>query len=188
MKKNHSKQLGFSFAEAIFVVAALIIILVTLLLIYNNYTKIFGYQQALISTADSARITMNELQKFTQQSDKILSSHSFSGITRSSSQNTLVLEVPSIDNSGNILNGKYDFVAFYTSGTILNELTQADTSSNRPSGVKELSNTVSSLEFTYNNANPELATEVDVDLETQATSRQQTAAYNLYQKIYLRNK
>ena len=188
MQKNQTKNRGFSFAETVVVVAILIILLIALLGIYLNYSKVYTYQQALIKTSNSARIAMNELRSAALQSDKIIDSYSFSGTTYSSNENTLVLEIPSIDGSGNIVSGKYDYAVFYTSGTNLYKRVQPESSSSRPSGTKQLSDTVAMLSFAYNNADLAIANKVDADIRMQAAAGKQTATYNLQQAIYLRNK
>ena len=188
MKKNKPDNQGFTFIEAVVSVAIFIFITLAMLYLYYNYSNIYNYQQVEAKVAGSARTAANELQKTTLQADKIVSSHTFSGHAYSTGQNTLVLEIPSIDSSGNIVSGKYDYVVFYASGTNFYELTGADAASSRPSGLKQLSDSVATITFTCNNANLDLADKIDADLQMQTTTRRQTITYHLHQEIYLRNK
>ncbi|OGI26294.1 MAG: hypothetical protein A3J76_04680 [Candidatus Moranbacteria bacterium RBG_13_45_13] len=187
MKKKGAIGHGITFAEAIISVAILIIILLALVYLYNNYTKVYNYQQAVMNLSGSARAAANELQNTALQADEIVASHNFSGTTYSSDQDTLVLEIPSVDNQGNIVDDKYDYVVFYLTGRNLYKLVQADAASSRPSELKQLCDSVEAVAFTYNNADLSLANKIDADIEMQTITRRQTVLYNLSQDIYLRN-
>jgi len=188
MKKNKLENQGFTFIEAVFSVAIFIFITLAIFYLYYNYSNIYNYQLVEARVAGSARTAANELQKIALQADKIVASHDFSGHTYSSGLHTLVVEIPSVDGSGNIAAGKYDYAAFYTSGANFFELMQADAASSRPSGLKNLSDAVSTITFTYNNADLGLASKIDADMQMQAMARRQTVAYRLRQELYLRNK
>lgn len=188
MKKNKLNKQGFSFIETVIAVSILIFILVPLSLIYSGFSKFYNYQQAKIKTGGTAREAVKELQGAALQADQIITSHTFSGTVYSTDQHTVVLEIPSVSSSGNIVNGKYDYAVFYTTGKNLYRLVQADAASSRPSGLNKISDTVSALTFTYNNSNLAQANKIDADMQMQTTSGNQTVSSRLYQEIYLRNK
>jgi len=187
MGKSRQKERGFSIIEAIFASAILIFVLGAFVVLYTNFSKFYNRQQAEINIGNSARESVKELQSSILQADQIAASHTFSGTTYSTDQDTLVLEIPSIDGSGNIVSGKYDYIAFYLTGNNLYRLIDADAASSRSSGQNKISDAVSALTFTYNNPNLTLASKVDVNLQMQTISGGQTIFYNLNQKIYLRN-
>jgi hypothetical protein len=173
--------------EAIFASAILFFILGALVVLYLNFSKFYNRQQAEINIGNSARETVKELQSAALQSNQIIASHDFSGTVYSTDQDTLVLEIPSIDGSGNIVSGKHDYVVFYLTGKKLYRLVEADVVSNRSSGQNQLSDAVMALTFTYNNPNLAQATKIDTNLQMQTISGSQTISYNLHQEIYLRN-
>lgn len=179
---------GFTFIEAVFAVAVFIFITLAMMYLYYNFSNIFNYQQVEARVAGSARTAANELQSAVLQANKIVSSHAFSGHTYNTSQNTLVLEIPSVNSSGGIVDGKFDYAVFYTTGANLYKLTQADAASIRPSGLKQLSDAVAAITFVFDNANLDLAGKIDTDMQMQAMARRRTVAYHLYQELYLRNK
>ena len=187
MKKKGATSDGITFAEAIISVTILIIILLALVYLYSNFTKVYNYQQAVMNLSGSARAAANELQSTALQADKIVASHNFSGTTYSSDQDTLVLEIPSVDNQGNIVDDKYDYAVFYLTGRNLYKLIQSDAASSRPSGLQQLCDSVETITFVYNNADLSLANKIDTDIEMQTMTRRQTVLYNLSQDIYLRN-
>ena len=188
MKKINLDNGGFSLAEAIITVAILIYTLVALLVLFNNYSKIYNYQQTKIKIGNSAREAVKELRSAALQANQIVVSHDFFGTIYDTDQDTLVLKIPSIDGSGNIISEKYDYVVFYTTGKNLYRLIEVDAASSRSSGINQISDAVETITFAYDNTNLSLAIKIDADLEMQETSGGQNAVYQLHQKIYLRNK
>jgi type II secretory pathway pseudopilin PulG len=187
MKKNQKNRKGFSFIEAIVSIAIFIFILLALVLVYDNYSKVYNYQEAVFNLAASARATANEMQNAALQADHIVASHSFSGTTYTTDQDTLVLEIPSIDSQGDIVSGKYDYVVFYITGSNLYKRLEADAASSRASVTRQLSENIESVAFTYNNADLSLASKITADIHMQKMTRRQTVSYELEQDIYIRN-
>ncbi len=179
---------GFTLIETMVTIAIFILVSLALGYFYVYYYKIFHTQQALISVAGSASLAANELQNAVLQADQILVSHNFSGTVYNTGQNILVLELPSIDGSGNIVSGKYDYLVFYATSTHLYKLVQANAQSSRPSGSRQLSDTVSTFTFTYNNGDLTQADKIDVDMNLQTVANRQTIPYHLHQTLYLRNR
>lgn len=187
MQNIKSDKQGFTLIETVVVIAIFIIISFVLSNLYINYYQAYYLQEAIIKAAGSASFAANEIQNAALQADHIVTSHNFSGTIYSSDQNVLVLEISSIDSSENIVSGKYDYMVFYATGTILYKLVQADASSSRISGQKQLSNTLSTITFAYNNGDLSQANKIDVDINMQAVAGHQTIPYHLHQEIYLRN-
>ena len=188
MKKNKRYNRCFSLAETIIATAILIYVLGALLILYNNFFKVYSNQQTKIKIGNSAREAAGELQSAALQANQIIASYDFSGTVYSTDQHTLVLKIPSIDGSGNIVSEKFDYAVFYLIGKSLFRLVEADAASSRPSGLNKISDAVSTITFTYNNADLTLATKIDADMEMQKISGGQNVSYQLHQEIYLRNK
>lgn len=188
MQNTALTKQGFTLIETMVTMAIFILISLALGIFYVDYYQVFHTQQALVSVAGSASATANELQNAALQANQILVSHTFSGTAYNTGQNTLVLELPSIDGSGNIVSGKYDYMVFYATSTHLYKLVQADAQSTRPSGLRQLSDTVSTFTFTYNNIDLTQADKIDVDMQMQVVANRQTIPYYLHQAIYLRNR
>ena len=188
MEKDRFDNRCFSLAESVISVAVVIYILAAFLVIYVNYDKFFNRQQVQMSIGNSARGAAAELQSAALQSDKIMSSHAISGTTYTTGAQAVVLELPSIDGSGNIISGAYDYAVFYLTGKSLYRRVQVDADSSRHSEFNKISDAVSALAFTYNNADLAQAAKIDVDMQMQATSGKDTISYHLHQEVYLRNK
>ncbi len=180
-------QRGFTLIEAVITIGLFVIIMITFFALYDGYSKVYVSQQGLFNIAGSASSLMNETNTMVMQADQVVASHTFAGIGYTTGAETLVLELPSITASGDIVNGKFDYVAIYKSGSKAYRILAADSTSSRRNETKEFSDTISSLNFTYNNLSPPEITKVDVDITTQAVSGHQTQTYHLHQQVYLRN-
>lgn len=181
------KQLGFTLVETVIVLGLLAIVMLGILFIFGGFNNVYNQQQAFINTSRSGSLAVNEVQNYVFQADLVVSSKIISGTTYTTNSTTLVLELPSINSTGDIITGKFDYVVFYLNGTSLYRLASPDAASSRTSGTRLLSNVVSSLSFTYDNSNLALATKIDMDLRTQAVGGGQTVTNRLRQQMYLRN-
>src|SRR6185369_8230476 len=160
MKKPTINRRGFTLIEIIVVIFVTSIMLLGFLSLYEWHGKVYNYQQAVIRVSGSSRSSMQAFSLYTSQAYRVLSD---SG-SYSTDINTLILQVPSINDSGDVISAKWDTVIFYKSGTNLFLLIQPDASSSRPAVNKILSDTLQSLSFNYNNANFDLITKVTVDM------------------------
>jgi len=185
---NAYVQQGFTIVETVITISIFMVILLAFFNLYSHYNNVFNSQQAISKVAGSATLAMSDMQNYILQADQVASSHTFSSTVYTSGANTLVLELPAINSSGDIVTEKFDYVAFYTSGAKLYRLLSTDAASNRSPGLKQLSDSLSSLVFTYDNATINQSDKVDIDIQTQAQLKPQPMQYRLKQQIYLRNK
>jgi len=179
---------GFTLVEilvAIGIVGILLPASIGLFIAYNDY---LSYLQASIDVPQSGGAVIDAVTKAVRQSDQVLLSRSFSGTTYTSGANSLVLRLPSINSSGNILAGKYDYIAFYKNGAGIYSLTEADASSYRSSSLRTLSDTADSLVFTYDNADVTSASKVDISVQGSEQLKNQIIQSSLHQQAYFRNK
>lgn len=178
---------GFTLLETIITLAITVIALLALTNLFFVFNSIYGYQQAFMAAAGSSGAAINAFEAAVLPADQVLASHVFSGTTHTSSANTLVLELPAIDGSGNVIPSAKDYIVFYASSSNLYRLTQADALSARVSGLKKLSTTLQSLTFSYDNADFAKVTNVTTDIQTQAQFKQQAVQSHLQEQMYLRN-
>lgn len=178
---------GFTLVETFIVIGISVMALVGLVNLFLTFNSTYGYQQAFTATAGSAGNSMNSLETYISQADQVLASHTFIGTVYSSSATTLVLELPAIDSSGNIIAGINDYVVFYPSSTNFYRLVQAGAGSVRHSGLTLLSTTLNSVSFTYDNSDFTQVTNVTADIVTHAQFKQQVAQSHLREQLYLRN-
>ena len=110
--------------------------------------------------------------KASQESKQVLASAVISGTTYTTSSTELVLQVPSINASGQIINGSFDTVVYRrnpSSTDQLLEITDGLAGSIRTDGTRIVSQFVTNLIFRYNNSSPASATIVTVFIKTATT-------------------
>jgi type II secretory pathway pseudopilin PulG len=178
---------GFTLVETFVVIAISVVALIALVNLFLIFNTTYGNQQAFMAAAGSAGGAMNAFEAAIMPADHVLASHSFSGTTYSSGATVLVLSLPAADGSGNIIAGVEDYIVFYSSSAKLYRLIQAGAGSIRVSGLKELSSTLNSMSYIYDNADFTKVTSVTADIITQAQFKQQTVQGHLNEQIYLRN-
>lgn len=179
---------AFTLVETLIVVAFSVSVVVALVLLVYTFNKTAAYEQALAQSSGSASAVMREIESLTFPADAVLGTHTFSSATYTSTSTSLVLEIPSIDSSGNIIANTYDYAAFYLVGTTsAYRLLEANASSKRVTGTKQLSATIRALTFTYNNADFTKISTTTVDVQTQALVKQDILSNHRREQIRLRN-
>ncbi len=183
--KNNSR--GFSIVETVVVVFIFGLIVVVIYTVYSNYSGVIGTQEALMDTAGSLSATMVDIEKSVNQADKVVSTHTFSDTTVTSTSTSLVVEMPAVDASGNIVTNIYDYIGYYATGTKAVRVVDAAASSSRQTSSRSFSQTLSALKFTYDNSDLTLVTNITVDATTSTVVKQKTITSHLKQTDYMRN-
>jgi len=178
---------GTTLVETIVLIAISTIALLALINLFLIFNSIYGYQRAFIATAGSAGSAISALEAAVLPAERVLALRSFSGTTYTSTTTSLVLELPAVDASGNLILGAKDYIAFYVSSTTLYHLIEADAGSVRLSGVTTLSTTLSSLSFSYDNADFAQVTRVTAEVETSMLFKTELIGGALRGQWYLRN-
>ncbi|OGH69139.1 MAG: hypothetical protein A2754_02560 [Candidatus Magasanikbacteria bacterium RIFCSPHIGHO2_01_FULL_47_8] len=180
---------GFSILEVIVGVGIFAVLLLALFGLYEGYGKLYSVGQAEITTLTSARKTLNEIGDFTAQAHRILASQVINSTTYQSSSTTLVLQLPAITGTGDVVANSWDYVVFYSGGTTtLYRYLQVDAASSRGSaGLKSLSTIVSNITFTYDNADFTQVKKAGVALSVQARDNHQLITKYLTEQIGLKN-
>jgi hypothetical protein len=179
---------AFTLIETEIVVALSASIMVALGLLIFNFNKILAYDNASAQSSGSATTVMREIVSFALPADAILQTHTFPSATYTSTSTSLVLEIPSIDSSGNVIANTYDYAAFYVVGTTTAyRLLQTNPLSARVSGTKQLSSTIRSLTFSFGTTTFANLSTTTVDIQTQAQVKQDILSDHRREQIRLRN-
>lgn len=187
MKSFLRARSGFTLIETVIVVALSASMMLAFGLLIYNFNTMSAYNQASTQSSGSANALMRDIESLTLPADAVLQMHIFSGSTYTSSSTVLILEVPSIDSSGNVIANTYDYARFYVVGTNAYRRLEADPLSSRVSGTKQLSSTIYALTFTYNDPDFTEVSAVTVDIQTRATVKQNILSDHLREQIRLRN-
>ncbi len=178
---------GFTLVETLIVIFIFILTMLALMNMFLGYATLFNRQEAAIAATASASMIMSEVQSATLQADHVVASRALNGTTYSSDASTLVLELPAINSSGNIISGVYDYVAFYASGTSMYRIISPGTGSVRLSGTKQLSSALNALTFTYDDGDFTKVTAATIDVTTQTLVKGIPTGIHVRQAVHLRN-
>lgn len=189
MTFSPSPHRAFTLLETVIVIALSAAMMVALSALIYNFNEASAYEEASAASSGSANNLMREIESLVAPADAVVQMHEFepSGVTYTSSSNVLVLEIPSVDSSGNVIANTYDYAAFYVVGTNAYRILEANAMSSRISGTKQLSSTVSSLTFSYNNTDFTAVNTITADVQTLAQVKQNTLTDHLNEQIRLRN-
>jgi prepilin-type N-terminal cleavage/methylation domain-containing protein len=184
-----TNQRGFTLIEVVIVIAIFAFLMVSLMGLMMWHNKVFMMERAEIAATGSARNVMNNVTKYTAQAYQVAASTVVSGTTYTTDADTVVLQLPTYNASGAIVNATYDYVIFNLSGTNLYQIISIGAGSNRKAGTKLLSDSIYTVSFTYDNPTVTSATKVTIDLTTRSLIRgDQYASANFDNTIFLRNK
>ncbi len=179
---------GFTLIELLIVIFVTGLLITALFNLFDGHSSLFRFQQAQVAVAGSARTVMNEFKFQTLQAKRVLASQTIGGTVYNSGSATLVLQLPAVDSSNNIIANTWDYAVFYSSGTNVYERIEPNAASSRRAVSRLLSDTLSSIIFTYDDASFPLVRTVSVDLQTLKQLRGgQTVAAHLAEKVNLRN-
>jgi prepilin-type N-terminal cleavage/methylation domain-containing protein len=179
---------GFTIIEVIIVLAVSSILMLGLFTLFDWHQKVYIQEEATVRTTGDVRNTLNSMAKYIAQSSNILASRNFSGTTYTTGGSVLVLEVPSVNSSDEIIPATYDYIVFYLDSGTIRQIVEAGSGSRRLSGTKKMAENVLSFSLTYNNGTPSQASNVSIDLQTSITTRNGTVNTRVSDTIFLRNK
>ena len=151
--------------------ALLVVILSYCLVIVLRLNEAQKTVSALTSSTDRG---IYRISSSIQQSSQILSSAVIFGTTHTTSSSALVLKIPTVNSSGQIISGSYDTVVYRRNPSDLSELqeiTDAEAGSARFDGTHIIARFVTNLLFRYNNSDYSSASTATVFLKTGTTVR-----------------
>lgn len=176
---------GFSVIEMVIVVPLIAIMAFFLSYIGIYHFQTFNSQSAELNITDYARTALDDIDNYVRQATRVLSSYS----TYTTGTNTLVLQIPSIDSSGQLVAGTYDNAVFYLSGTDLFRRIYPDASSTRSNVIQKLASGVntSNFSFSYDNGDYSLVKQVTTNLTVTQNAGTQVRSITISSQSKLRN-
>lgn len=186
MKKipTHS---AFTLIEVLITIALSVILILAIEKLYVVYGRVIISQKSSIEVALGGNNIMDAVRDAGSQARQIVATHAFSGLNYNSSTTTVLFELPSVDASGAIIAGAYDYIGIHASSTVAYRLIDAAPGSSRLSGEKRLTNVLGALSFVYDTQSFPSVTNIIVDATTSAIVRGETIQTHLREHIYLRN-
>jgi len=139
----------------------------------------FEFSANFVDVHGGTRMGMDWMAKDVRWANQILSSIVIGSDTYTTADDELVLEIPSIDNSGIVIEGTSDYVVYHLNAsdeTILERIIDADATSSRSDETRTISNNVNTIAFSSNGTglgsivDVTSLTQVEVNLTTQKTA------------------
>ena len=191
--KITNRFLGLSLIELI--IAFSVVGLVSLLVasVYFAHFRLFNNQNTSIEVSSQNRLALDEITNQIRQSESIVNTCTgCSGDT--TSPTVLILRLWPQDSSGEPIDpgsSAYDFIIYKRDPTDNTKFTRkiiADAVSSRTSDNKIIATNTSDLQFSYDNADPTLASQVTITIATTANSGGKTITKTQSASAVLRNK
>ena len=174
---------AFTLVEVVITLGIAVTMLIVLLQFFISTNKQFAFQKTFVEVAQGADDVALAVAELALPAGQVLASRTFGTTTYQSGAQTLVLEIPSIDSSGAVISGTYDYAVFYVAAGKLYRITAVGSGSARKPGTRLMSENVTALTFTYDNVTFANVTSVTVSVTTAAGGTTHTVT----QDIRLRN-
>lgn len=174
---------GFTLIETLLVLLMMGIGIVVLTNMFISHNRLYRSQSAELDITSSVRSVLDDIDNNVRPAHRTLGSYG----AYTASSTTLILQVQAVDPSDILISNTWDYVVYHISGTSLIREIIADPSSSRVSSTRTLASNVSSITFTYNNANYDLVTQVTTSLTSAESTGIQNRTYTGTTKSILRS-
>lgn len=174
---------GFTLIEMIITLAIFAAAMSAIAGLYIGFLHLTGYQNSAAGLARTFGTVASAAERTIGPANAVLASHEFAEDTFSSGTTTVVVEIPSIDVEGKVIESSYDYAVLYQDATDLYLLVEPEEGSVRRAGTVLLTQTLDSISFTYNDPDFAAVTAVTVEF----TARMDSATSTLSEVLRLRN-
>lgn len=160
---------GMTLMELIVAIALSSIVAMVLGGVFLAQSRFYALQDAISETQLDAGRALDTAGLFLSSADSVLTSQTINGHAYATGTNTLVVRLPSIDASGDIVVGSYDYAAFgLDPDDVANFMydIQASANSARVSGKFVKATLVDKLIFRYNTVSTTAASIIDFYIRT----------------------
>jgi hypothetical protein len=160
----------------------------------------FEFSLSFIEINSGARVAMDWLTKDIRWADHVVDSRTVGSKTYATADDEIIFEIPSIDGSGNIISGTYDYVIYHLDDTVktkikLERIIDVDVLSSRVNGARIITGNINTLNFSSGGiglssiGDVTTLTQIEIALAAGRTaSSGQVINQNLSSVVELRNK
>jgi prepilin-type N-terminal cleavage/methylation domain-containing protein len=178
---------AFTLIEIILVVALSTLLFLALTSLYHSFTQLYAQESAGYSARTSAGRVIRGVESVVLPASRILSSHTFSTGLYVTGAETLVVEIPSVDEGGSLMVGFYDYAVVYQDGTSALLRIEAGEGSARVSRQVTLGTSILNLDFSYDNIDVTNAHSVTTAITVRAQEGHEQATITLEETVRARN-
>ncbi len=194
-------KVGLTLVELLIVIAIFGIVIGIAFASYILGVKVYNRESTLSQMQTTGRSTLERILEDIKRATEVLDTVTVDSITYNSSDSVIILKIPSIDSSKNIIydwdgNISYFDYIIYEIDTSLSKIKKSvspNTASARNSqiGTEILSNVASSSNFSYYPENPPInwgdISRIDITLNLQKTVKGENLTVNLKSYAKIRN-
>jgi Tfp pilus assembly protein FimT len=182
---------GFSLMEGMAVLGVMAMLMIIISQIFIVSYDIYAKQTASADNSTSAVLAARTISEFARGATAVLDSYTINGTLYTSSDSELVLKLPAVNDSGNIITDTYDYIAFYRDGADTTKIfsdIEPDASSYRFSGQKMVTAYNDVMTFRYDNPTLSEADRVSIYIRNGQTVRSTSLEAEAWTSIFLRNR
>lgn len=176
--------------EGMTVIGVMAIILVMVSEIFTVSYDVFIKQSARSENETGAVLAARAIAEAARGADSIEASYVINGTTYTTSSDVLVLKLPTIDASNNVVPASYDYMAIYRHSAQTTKIfsdIDAAAGSKRIDGQKLMTANNTIMRFRYNDPDVTNANRVQVYLVNSQTKRQTVLTTKAWTAIFMRN-
>lgn len=149
------KQAGFTLMELVVALGISVVVGGLLVVIIVNSTGLYYKQSSKLQEGINTNDIQTSIRENIKNSSAIVASFTSSGITYTTNVTQLVLKLPSIDSSNNIISNIFDYYVYYLDTNKLRFKTFPDAQSNRKAQDQIFATSLELLNFEYfDSSNP----------------------------------
>lgn len=178
---------GYTLVETVVTIGIMIAALAAITTLYLTFYNMYFHEQAMVETTGSAGRTMTKLELAILPADQVVASYTTGGQTYISTTTSLVLSVPSVDASGNIVAGAKDYFVFATSSSTLYQRVFPNAASTRSAGTTTLSTSIKVFRLSYNATPIASSTGITATTTTEVVMKGVAVTQTVQEFLQLRN-
>jgi Tfp pilus assembly protein PilW len=197
LKKMFFKEAGFTLTELLVAIGMGIIVIGAIFSFYLYNQQSFTSASAYVEINTAARLAMDWMSRDLRWAQQLITNKTINSQYYITGTEEIILKIPSIDSSGDIIDGVFDYVVYHLSqsdSTKLERIIDANALSSRVDETRIIANNISSL--TFSSAGTELSnipdvttlTNVAIELTTSKVASRRTLSQTVSSTIKLRNK
>lgn len=168
---------GFTLVEMIITIAITAVIGVALLVILVNSMGLQTAQSNRVMQGLGINDSLSDISNWVRRASTVAEGYPTSPYTYTTGESILVLKIPSIDASDNIIDDVYDYIIFLVEDAKLKEKLFPNGLSTRKPIDKILTNNIASVVFSYQNATGQTVTPSSASVITATINLSQKSTY-----------
>jgi hypothetical protein len=180
-----------SLADMLITIFILVTIVTLMTGMYLAYIYVYKIQVAYNELITSNNIALDKISNIIKGADKVVDAKNINSVDYTTDYDTLILELPSVDASQNIITGSYDYIVYFRDvadqAKLKYDVAPAGGSS-RKAGFQMVGDFVNTLVFNYNNIDYSKVNKVEIILENTQAVRNQVRKVVGQTTTELRNK